>query len=193
MFNRPNDDLARFLAACLLTLAIVWLILIPATTARAVIADTWAWPLDPPWRIERGYVAPPTPYGIGHRGIDLAAGQDTLVLAPAPGIVLFAGTVVDRGVISIEHGNGVISSYEPVNARVVVGDRVQTGDAIGVVSGLHASSPGAGNGSGGEDGNGGGSGFCTCLHVGTRLNGQYLSPLAFLSAIDRAVLLPWRE
>lgn len=192
MFNRPEDDLARFLATCLFALAVGMLILMPSTSARgaiarAAIADTWSWPIAPPWRVVRDYVAPPTPYGIGHRGIDLTAPPATLVLAPAPGIVLFAGIVVDRGVISIDHGNGVISSFEPVTASVFAGDGVRTGDAIGVVSGLHTSESRALVGAETV------SGFCACLHMGTRLNGEYLSPLAFLSAIDRAVLLPWRD
>lgn len=180
MFNRPdNDDLARLLAACLLALAILALILMsmPAAIARAAIADSWSWPVAPPWRVERGYVAPPTPYGIGHRGIDMAATLQTPLLAPAAGIVLFAGTVVDRGVISIDHGNGITSSYEPVTASVLAGERVSAGEVIGFLSGLHAAPSGA----------------CACLHMGTRINGEYLSPLAFLSAIDRAVLLPWRD
>ena len=178
MLNRPDiEDLARLLAACLLTLAI--LLLLPATQARAAIADTWSWPIAQPWHIERAYLAPPTPYGIGHRGIDLTASLGTPVFAPADGTVLFVGTVVDRGVISIDHGPAtqtttpsVMSSFEPVIATVVAGDRVAAGDVIGHVSeGMH----------------------CACLHLGARINGEYVSPLAFLSAIDRAVLLPWRD
>ena len=185
MLNRPDiEDLARLLAACLLALAI--LVLLPAAQARAAIADTWSWPIAQPWHIERAYLAPPTPYGIGHRGIDLTAALGTPVFAPADGTVLFAGTVVDRGVISIDHGpatqtntntntntnTSVTSSFEPVIATVAAGDRVAAGDVIGHVSeGTH----------------------CACLHLGARINGEYVSPLAFLSAIDRAVLLPWRD
>jgi murein DD-endopeptidase MepM/ murein hydrolase activator NlpD len=176
MFPSPRTaSAARLLASSLLAVVVTMVSSPPA--ARGAIADTWAWPVEPPWQIERGYLAPPTPYGIGHRGIDLAAPQATPVLAPASGTVLFAGTVVDRGVISIDHGNGVTSSYEPVAAAVVTGQRVQSGDVVGVVSGLHTWPSGA----------------CACVHMGTRVNGEYLSPLAFLSAIDRAVLLPWRD
>lgn len=157
--------------------ALIVATLLPTTSARGAIADTWSWPVAPPWRIERDYVAPPTPYGVGHRGIDLAATLHTPVVAPAPGVVLFAGTVVDRGVISIDHGNGVTSSFEPVTADVIAGQRVGTGEIIGSVSGLHSAPSGA----------------CLCLHMGTRINGEYISPMAFLSAIERAVLLPWRD
>jgi len=170
---------ARLLTFALVTGLLVLIVTtqLPATSARGAIADTWSWPVAPPWRIERSYVAPPTAYGVGHRGIDLAVALETPVLAPAPGIILFAGTVVDRGVISINHGNGVTSSFEPVTAEVIAGQHVGTGESIGWVSGLHFAP----------------SGSCVCLHMGTRINGEYISPLAFLSTIERAVLLPWRD
>lgn len=171
MFHRPgNQYFSRVLATSLLALAVT--ILMPAANVHAAIADTWSWPLAPPWRIERSYQSPPTPYGIGHRGIDLAATLGTSVLAPAPGTVIFAGTIADRGVISIDHGGGITSSFEPVTATVVAGERVEAGDVIGLVS----------------EGN-----HCVCLHLGARVKGEYISPLAFLSTIDRAVLLPWRD
>ena len=167
--------MTRVLATALLALTVS--VVFPATAARGAIADTWSWPIAAPWRIQRPFVAPPTPYGVGHRGIDLVAAVDTPVLATAAGTVLFAGIVVDRGVISIDHGGGVTSSYEPVTAVVHAGQRVQAGDTIGHIAGLHATVSEA----------------CPCLHLGARINGEYLSPLAFLSAIDRAVLLPWRD
>jgi len=176
MFLSPRRTfVTRVLATSLLALTVS--VAFPAAAARGAIADTWSWPIAAPWRVQRPYVAPPTPYGVGHRGIDLAVPLDTPVLAPAAGIVLFAGVVVDRGVISIDHGGGVTSSYEPVTAVVHAGQRVQEGETIGHISGLHATVSGA----------------CPCLHLGARIDGEYLSPLAFLSEIDRAVLLPWRD
>jgi murein DD-endopeptidase MepM/ murein hydrolase activator NlpD len=176
---RAECGRARLLTFALVTGLLVLIVTtqLPATSARGAIADTWSWPVAPPWVIERSYVAPPTAYGVGHRGIDLAAALETPVLAPAPGVVLFAGTVVDRGVISIDHGNGVTSSFEPVIAKVITGQRVGRGERIGLVSGLHSAPVG----------------LCACLHMGTRINGEYISPLAFLSTIERAVLLPWRD
>lgn len=62
-----------------------------------------------------------------------------------------------------------------MTASVSAGDMVHAGDVIGEVSGIHAQSA------------------CECLHLGARINDEYISPLAFLSAMDRAVLLPWRD
>ena len=170
-----NIAAARLLASSLLVVVVA--VVAPPSAARGAIADTWSWPVAPPWRIERGYVVSPNTYNVGHRGIDLTASDGAAVLAPASGTVIFSGIVVNRGVISIDHGNGVTSSFEPVTAGVVTGERVQPGDVIGVISGIHTWPSGA----------------CACLHLGARLNGEYLSPLAFLSSIDRAVLLPWRD
>jgi len=132
--------------------------------------STWAWPTDVPHVIIRPYIAPATEYGPGHRGVDLAAGEE--LLAPADGVVHFAGTVVDRGVLSIDHGGGVISSYEPVTTSLAAGDVVHRGDVIGTVE----------------------PGHCVelCVHLGVRLNGQYVSPLLYLGGVPRSVLLPTR-
>ena len=65
----------------------------------------WDWPVGPPHAIVRPYAAPATVYGPGHRGVDLAAGAGAVVGAPADGVVHFAGFVVDRPLLSIEHGD----------------------------------------------------------------------------------------
>ncbi|WP_240694595.1 M23 family metallopeptidase [Cryobacterium sp. SO1] len=119
----------------------------------------------------RPFEAPAGRYAAGHRGIDLVAGQGDSVRSPADGVVTFVGTVVDRPVVSIQHGNDLLSSFEPVNATVSEGDRVQAGQVIGIVAtGAH----------------------CTarCVHFGVRRYGQYISPVLFLGGLARAVLLP---
>jgi len=132
----------------------------------------WTWPVDPPHTIVRPYIAPESPYAAGHRGIDIAAPSGT-VYAPAAGVVHFAGTVVDRPVLSIEHAGGVLTSYEPVVTTLTAGDAVEPGDVIGTVAPGHCTTP--------------------CLHFGVRIDGEYASPLAWLGGIERAVLLPTRR
>ena len=76
------------------------------------------------------FVAPPHPYGPGHRGIDLAAPSGTEVHAPATGTIAFVGAVAGRGVVTIDHGDGLVTTLEPVAlgtaARVAIGDAVVT-------------------------------------------------------------------
>ncbi len=131
----------------------------------------WNWPLGPPVRVLRDFDAPRTRYSAGHRGIDLTAAPGSVVLAVDDGVVSFAGTVVDRGVISIDHGGGLVSSVEPVTASVAAGATVSRGQRIGMTS------------AGGHCGD-------ACLHLGARQDGRYLSPLALIVGIPRAVLLP---
>ncbi|WP_241987076.1 M23 family metallopeptidase [Cryobacterium sp. Sr3] len=141
------------------------------TAAETATSGTWHWPLAPPHPLLRGFLAPATQYAPGHRGLDLSAEAGREVVAPAEGIVSFAGVVVDRPVLSIEHADGLVSSIEPVSASVAVGDRVAAGQPVGQVA----------------DG-----GHCAgqCLHLGARLNGGYVSPLLYLVGVPRAVLLP---
>ena len=134
-------------------------------------AARWEWPLEPPVRMIAPFLAPPTPYAAGHRGIDLAAVPGTGVRAAADGVVAFAGPVAGRGVLSIDHGGGVVSAIEPVEASVAVGDRVAAGQAVGVTTT-------------------GGHCDAVCVHFGVRVHGEYVSPLWFLGGLPRAVLLP---
>lgn len=142
---------------------------IAAVAARA--DHSWAWPVDGPRRVLRAYSVPAGRYGPGHRGVDLAAGATAL--APEAGVVRFAGFVVDRPVLTIDHGGGVLSSYEPVESALEPGDAVARGQPIGTVLGGHC-------------------GSVDCLHMGVRVHGQYVSPLRYLEGIPRAVLLPTR-
>jgi murein DD-endopeptidase MepM/ murein hydrolase activator NlpD len=143
----------------------------PGPVAVAAGEGTWRWPVDPPRSVARPFIPPPTPYAAGHRGIDIRAPAGVLY-APASGVVHFAGVVVDRPVLSIDHGGGVLSSYEPVTTTLVEGDAIARGDVIGTVLPGHCTS--------------------TCVHLGVRVDGQYVSPLRFLGEIPRAILLPTR-
>ncbi|WP_396641258.1 murein hydrolase activator EnvC family protein [Microbacterium sp.] len=135
-------------------------------------ASEFQWPVRAPVRVSRAFVAPPNPYGAGHRGVDIAVAGEHSVRAPAGGVVAFAGRVADRSVITISHAGGIVSTLEPVDPLVGAGDRVQRGQLIATLgSGGHAE-PGR-------------------LHWGARLNGEYINPLVLLGAMPRAVLLPY--
>lgn len=121
--------------------------------------------------VVRPFDAPDTPWSAGHRGVDLAADVGVDVLAPASGTVTFAGTVVDRGVVTVLHDDGLRSSVEPVDPVVAAGDHVEGGAPIGVLQ----------------------TGHCverSCVHWGVRRGDTYLDPLALLRAAGPVVLLP---
>ncbi|TFB96251.1 M23 family metallopeptidase [Cryobacterium adonitolivorans] len=142
-----------------------------AAVPVATVHAGWAWPVGPAREMVRPFEAPASRYAAGHRGIDLLAGEGHPVRSPADGVVTFVGRVVDRPVLSIQHGEDLVSSFEPVTATVSEGDRVLAGQIVGVVAtGSH----------------------CTarCVHFGVRRHGQYISPMLFLGGLARAVLLP---
>jgi len=84
----------------------------------------------------RGFEPPARRWDAGHRGVDLGGVAGAAVLAAGPGRVLFAGRVVDQGVVVIGHGV-LRTSYEPLDASVAVGDRVTTGQRIGTLDAGH--------------------------------------------------------
>lgn len=138
----------------------------PAVTQRG----SWAWPV-PSHVVTAPYAAPATRYAAGHRGIDLAAPPGAVVTAPDDAMVRFVGVVVDRPVLTLDHGDGVLSSYEPVASEMTVGSVVGRGAVIGsVAAGGHC------------DGG--------CLHVGVRIAGEYVSPLLFFAKVPPSILLP---
>lgn len=131
----------------------------------------WRWPVDGPRTVSAPYRAPAHAYGAGHRGIDIATaiGQD--VFAPAGGVVAFRGTVVDRPLLTIDHGDGYVSTYEPLDSALEPGDTVAAGDIVGTVA------------QGGHSPSG-------TVHIGVRLDGVYIDPLLLFGAPARAILLP---
>jgi murein DD-endopeptidase MepM/ murein hydrolase activator NlpD len=142
----------------------------PDLSAGSDDAPDWRLPW-PDAVVARPYEAPAHRYGPGHRGIDLAASGPPAVLAPAAGAIAFAGRVVDRGVVTVDHGGGWVTTVEPVETAVAVGAAVAAGDRLGVLA------------TGGHTATG-------MLHVGVRHDGEYVNPLGLLREIPRAVLLP---
>lgn len=153
----------------LVVLLVVW----GVAPARADTDDPlshrgWVWPVDAV-QIVRPFEAPAHRYAPGHRGLDL--GSVARVRSPAAGTIAFAGPVAGRPVVTIDHGDGLVTSFEPVTTPLSAGDAVARGDPIGeVAEGGHAA-PGA-------------------VHFGVRWNGEYVNPLRLLGGVPRAVLLP---
>ncbi|SNT64709.1 Murein DD-endopeptidase MepM and murein hydrolase activator NlpD, contain LysM domain [Asanoa hainanensis] len=128
-------------------------------------------PVAPPLRVTRRFDGPPRPWRPGHRGVDLASVPGATVWAAGSGEVVFAGTVINRQVVSIEHAGGLRTTYEPLIPAVRKGDHVAAGDPIGMVAPGHAGCPAP-----------------ACLHWGLRRDGEYLDPMLLLGF--RVRLLP---
>lgn len=124
---------------------------------------------------------PPTERWLaGHRGVDLVASPSEAVRAPADGVVVFAGPVGGRPVLSIDHGAGLRTTYEPLLASVRSGDPVRTGETVGRLIAGHPGCPAA-----------------ACLHWGALLasggptgdDDEYLDPLDLLASDRRPIRL----
>jgi murein DD-endopeptidase MepM/ murein hydrolase activator NlpD len=129
------------------------------------------WPLAGPVAVSRAFERPATPFGPGHRGVDLVASPGSPILAAAEGTVSYAGPVAGREVVAVDHG-GVRTTYEPLRPAVAVGDVVRAGDQLGWLTAGHPGCPGA-----------------ACLHWGLLRGAEYLDPLASFRRV-RPRLLP---
>ncbi|MFH5822490.1 M23 family metallopeptidase [Georgenia sp. AZ-5] len=142
--------------------------------ASTVAAPEYSWPTGAPAEVVRAFDPPGRPWDAGHRGVDVAHPVGAPVLAAAGGVVVFAGTVVDRPVVSVQHEDGVRTTYEPVVPAVVAGQRVAAGDVLGHLGAGHCPpwKPG-------------------CLHWGARTGRDaYLDPLSLVGAEVVVRLLP---
>lgn len=160
-----NSERRATVAACVAAAAVVtWWNVTPVEASSSS-----QWPIS--GAIINAYAPPSTPYGAGHRGIDVAARAGDAVLAPIAGTVTFAGSVAGRGVITVTSGR-IRVSIEPIASVVRRGARVAAGQHIGVVSGVS---------------------HCpeTCAHVGVRRDDDYVDPFAVLGRQPLAVLRPW--
>lgn len=140
-----------------------------ALPAGAVaLPHLWRWPLLPAPRVVRAFDPPAQPWLAGHRGVDLAAVPGQPVLSAGTGVVVFAGPLAGRGVVSVEHG-GIRMSYEPVVPLVAAGDPVIVGQPVALVAPL----PGH-------------CGVRTCLHWGAFVTlsvpRRYIDPRVLVGA-----------
>lgn len=145
---------SRRLGALALALAVV----LPATPIGAV---TYQWPVPGP--VVRPFDAPAVLYGPGHRGVDLRVRSGDEVRPMAPGRVIWAGTVVGRRWASIQHADGIRTSYGPLGQLfVAAGEPVTHATVIATADGAY-------------------HGVFDVLHVGARRGDTYIDPELLLA------------
>jgi murein DD-endopeptidase MepM/ murein hydrolase activator NlpD len=150
----------------LLTLVVVCALLAPAAaTAEPAIPPValWTAPLPDDLTETRPFERPPHPYAAGHRGVDLRGSPGLPVLAAGDGVVAFAGRVAGRPLLSIDHADGLRTTYEPVDPSVGAGQHVARGSPVGTLVAGHPGCP-----------------VEACLHWGLRRGETYLDPMTLL-------------
>lgn len=149
-------------------LAILAVVLACAAPAQAD-PGRLQWPLRPQPAVTRGFDAPSPDWQRGHRGVDLAGVPGQPVYAPGPAMVVFAGKLAGRPVVSLAHDGGLRTSYEPVQPSVRVGQLVTAGSVIGELAAGHP-----------------GCGAAACLHWGAMWGpasrADYVDPLGLLAS-----------
>ncbi len=148
-------------------IAVVLLALAPGTAVADRVPPSastlWTAPL-PGAAVTRPFDVLPHRFAAGHRGVDLAGAPGAPVLAAGDGVVVFAGMVAGRPVVSVDHAGGLRTTYEPVAASVGAGQAVARGSPLGTLVPGHAGCP-----------------VAACLHWGLRRGEDYLDPLSLLA------------
>lgn len=143
------------------------------SSTKNQLATAWNWPLAPKPVVTRYFETPAHHYAAGHRGLDLAPLGDLNVYAVDNAVVKFNGMVAGRPVLALRHASGLESTYEPVISALKTGQSVQAGELIATISPDHLHN----------------SCSTRCLHLGAKLNGEYIDPLSLLES-SASVLLP---
>lgn len=170
----PRAMRPRWLPAALASLLLTLPGAAVAPAAGAEDDPVGVWPLRPAPEVVERFDPPDQPWGAGHRGVDLAGRPGQVVRSALPGRVVFAGRIAGRGVVTVGHGS-TRTTYEPVTARVRVGDEVVAGGPVGRLEqvGSHCF-PRA------------------CLHWGWLRGEVYLDPLRLVGAGPVRLLPLWR-
>jgi murein DD-endopeptidase MepM/ murein hydrolase activator NlpD len=121
----------------------------------------------------RVYDAPENPFAPGHRGLDVGAPAGTPVRASATGVVSFAGTVAANRTVTVDHGDGVLTTYSFLGSLAVArGTPVERGEVVGTVGTGHP-----------------GSALPPHVHLSARRDGVYFDPLELYVGSSYADLL----
>lgn len=150
-------------------IAVAWLALCPGQSPALAI-PRWLWPVPTNHSLSTPYRAPASPYGPGHRGIDILVAEGTAIVSPASGTLAVAQWVVDRDVVTLRVDSDWLISFDGATGDVPVGSAVSGGQTLAHV----APTP-----------------HCSCVHVGVRFRGDYVNPMLIWGEVPRAVLLPW--
>lgn len=185
IIHRLNATILALLLS-ISSVAIITTTSIPAADAipSAVVGSMDDPDYDPPvaGHMVRGFSVGPERWSRGHRGVDLASHEGEIVRAAGPGTVSFAGTVVDRPLVVIDHGPSplvppgehLFTVYEPILPQVTAGQVVRQGQSLGTVVAGHRGCPGV------------------CLHWGARWghghNVGYLNPWTLVGNLPLSLL-----
>ena len=137
----------------------------PAAGTGAVGPANWTWPVVGP--VIDPFDPPDSPFGAGHRGIDIATPAGTVIVAPEAATVTFSGKVGGQLFVTLDHGGGLESTYSWLSATLVKkNDVVARGQPIARTGPGHTGKT------------------PPHLHLGVKLADVYQDPLAYLGPMS---------
>lgn len=126
-------------------------------------ATSYSWPSGQEVPVLRAFSPGRANWNAGHRGVDLALAEGDSVYAAGDGTIIFAGKLNDRMLVSIQHSDGIRTTYEPIIPAVERNQQVVSGQLIGTVDGTHCAP-------------------FSCLHWGAKVGADgYINPLSLLT------------
>lgn len=156
--RRVTHHLRHPLRALLAVLIVLALQLSFLSDARAYVNPASGLPRA--GTVLRAFDKPEHNWLPGHRGVDLPLEIGAEVVSAGDGIVVFAGMVAGTPTISIDHADGVRTTYQPVHAHVSTGDPIVVKQAIGTLGHPTTAHPG--------------------LQWGARIGDDYINPVGLL-------------
>lgn len=163
----PGEALARSTSKIAVGLVVVLTVAVPFPAAgqgqdRSIFHVP---PVSAP--VSEEFRAPEHPFGPGNRGLEYDTEPGTEIRASADGEVAFAGRVAWDLHVTVQHADGVRTSYSFLSEiQIVVGQTVQQGDLIGLAGEKR-------------------------FHFGARRDDKYFDPASLFGAVDVHVeLLP---
>lgn len=140
---------------------------VPVTAAPVEVPRTHLRPVD--GEVLRAAEIPEQNWLPGHRGVDLGARPGATIRSSGAGTVRFAGVVAGTPVVSVDHGDGLVTTYEPVLAGVSQGDAVSRGQVLGRLADAATLPETARRDPG--------------LSWGARFNDRYIDPMSLLGSL----------
>lgn len=128
----------------------------------AATDGAWVWPVESR-DVARDFDPPEERWSRGHRGLDIRIPAGAAVIAVDDGVVSHSGVINGLGTITVRHGPGLRSTYQPVEDPAPVGTDVSAGQQIATLAS---------------------DGHCPpsdCLHLGAIVDRDtYVDPMMFL-------------